>query len=491
MYFFLGHLSLVDLSYSSVSVPRMLENLMPKTKTIPVKGCLAQAFFVFVMGGTEAFLLAVMAYDRYAAICHPLLYEQKMSNRFCEGLVLGSWGLAILNALINTLLAVNLDFCDYGVIHNYSCEIPSLFPLSCSDVSTNATVLFWSFVIHASVTLLPVLSSYGCIFSTILNMRSTTSRSKAFSTCTSHLTIVVLYYGSACLRYTTPTSGSPTEIISSLQYNVITPMLNPLIYSLKNKEVMTALRKMLGKCCQRFDSNDQKEKAQSAPWIPAAPQEGSTGDWEMAAALLAAGSQGLVTIKDVSLCFSQEEWRSLDPSQTDFYGEYVMQENCGIVVSLRFPIPKLDMPSQLEGGEEQWVPDPQDLEGRDILKVTYTGDGSEHEGDTPELAAEPPRIHQRVHAEGKSYQGQEMGESPGAQKQQLAPPVPKCHVCTECGKSFGRRHHLVRHWLTHTGEKPFHCPRCEKSFGRKHHLDRHLLTHQGQSPGSSWDRGTS
>lgn len=326
---------------------------------------------------------------------------------------------------------------------------------------------------------------------------------------------------------------------------------------------------------------------------------------------------GLVTIKDVSLCFSQEEWRSLDPSQTDFYGEYVMQENCGIVVSLRFPIPKLDMLSQLEGGE-QWVPEPQDVEGRDIRKVTYAGDGGEPEGDTPELEAEPPRTlssmseetvlwnpgqgpswrpmpssstgmllsprslqedsfshllrstdtdsplkphtcpqcgkqfvwgshlarhqqthtgerpysclkceksfgrrhhlirhqkthlhdkpsrcsecgktfrcsshlasHQRVHADSKSCKGQEIGESPGAQR---APPVPKCHVCTECGKSFGRRHHLVRHWLTHTGEKPFHCPRCEKSFGRKHHLDRHLLTHQGQSPGSSWDRGTS
>nr|XP_017194998.2 zinc finger protein 641 isoform X1 [Oryctolagus cuniculus] len=375
-------------------------------------------------------------------------------------------------------------------------------------------------------------------------------------------------------------------------------------------------------CCDlEEEPQSLQEKAQSAPWVPAIPQEGSAGDWEMAAALLAAGSQGLVTIKDVSLCFSQEEWRSLDPSQTDFYGEYVMQENCGIVVSLRFPIPKLDMLSQVEGGEEQWVPDPQDLEERDILRVTYTGDGSEHEGDTPELEADPPRMfssvsedtvlwnpeqddswdsmprssrgtllgphflqedsfsnllcstemdsllrphtcpqcgkqfvwsshlarhqqthtgerpysclkceksfgrrhhlirhqkthlhdkpsrcsecgknfrcnshlasHQRVHAEGKSCKDQGGDDSPGAMKRQRALPVPKCHVCTECGKSFGRRHHLVRHWLTHTGEKPFQCPRCEKSFGRKHHLDRHLLTHQGQNPRSSWDRGTS
>ncbi|XP_038200024.1 olfactory receptor 8S1-like [Arvicola amphibius] len=253
MYFFLGHLSFVDLSYSSVSVPKMLENLMSKTKTIPVKGCLAQAFFVFAIGGTEALLLAVMAYDRYAAICRPLLYGQIMSSWFCEGLVWGSWGLAILNSLINTLLAGTLDFCDYGTIHSYSCEIPSLFPLSCSDVSANASVLLWSFVVHASGTLLLVLASYGRIVSTILSMRSTAGRSKAFSTCSSHLTIVILYFGSAGLRYTMPTSGSPMEIIFSLQYGVITPMLNPLIYSLKNKEVTTAIRKMLGKCWRHFE----------------------------------------------------------------------------------------------------------------------------------------------------------------------------------------------------------------------------------------------
>ncbi|XP_006974480.1 olfactory receptor 8S1-like [Peromyscus maniculatus bairdii] len=253
MYFFLGHLSFVDLLYSSVSVPKMLENLVSETKTIAVKACLAQAFFVYAIGGTEALLLAVMAYDRYAAICHPLLYGQMMSRQLCEGLVWGSWGLAILSSLINTLLAVKLDFCDYGAIHNYNCEIPSLFPLSCSDVSTNATVLLWLFVLHASGTFLLVLSSYGCIFSAILKMRSTTGRSKAFSTCSSHLTIVILYFGSACLRYTMPTSGSPVEIIFSLQYSVITPMLNPLIYSLKNKEVMAAVGRMLGKCCQHFE----------------------------------------------------------------------------------------------------------------------------------------------------------------------------------------------------------------------------------------------
>ncbi|XP_008831402.1 olfactory receptor 8S1-like [Nannospalax galili] len=250
MYFFLGHLSFLDLCHSSVSVPKMLENFMSKTKTIPVGGCLAQAFFVFATGGTEALLLAVMAYDRYAAICHPLLYGQMMNNRLCEGLVWGSWGLAIVDALINTLPAVNLDFCDHRTVHHYNCELPSLFLLSCSDVSTNITVLTWSFVIHAFGTFLLVFSSYGCIVSTILSISSTTGRSKAFSTCSSHLTVVILYFGSSCLRYLLPASGSPWELIFSLQYSVITPMLNPLIYSLKNKEVKAAMKKMFGKYCQ-------------------------------------------------------------------------------------------------------------------------------------------------------------------------------------------------------------------------------------------------
>nr|XP_034373421.1 olfactory receptor 8S1-like [Arvicanthis niloticus] len=252
MYFFLGHLSFLDLLYSSVSVPKMLENLVSETKTIPVKGCLAQAFFVFAIGGTEALLLAVMAYDRYAAICHPLLYGQMMSDQFCQGLVWGSWSLAILNSLINTLLAANLDFCDHGTIHNYNCEFPSLFPLSCSDVSTNITAMFWTFVIHASGTFLLVVCSYGCIFSTVLHMSSTKGRSKAFSTCSSHLTVVMLYFGSACLRYALRTSGSPVETLFSLQYSVITPMLNPFIYSLKNKEVKAAMRKLLARCCRHF-----------------------------------------------------------------------------------------------------------------------------------------------------------------------------------------------------------------------------------------------
>ncbi|NP_001344997.1 zinc finger protein 641 isoform X2 [Mus musculus] len=242
-----------------------------------------------------------------------------------------------------------------------------------------------------------------------------------------------------------------------------------------------------------------QEKATSVPWVPAVPQEGNTGDWEMAAALLAAGSQ--------------EEWRSLDPSQTDFYGEYVMQENCGIVVSLRFPIPKLDMLSQQEGGEDQWAPDPQDVEGRDILKVTYTGDGGEPQGDTPELQVEPPRTLSSVTEDTALWnpgQGPSWESMPRNSTGMLLSPrflqedtfsrhlhrtdtdsLLKPHTCPQCGKQFVWGSHLARHQQTHTGERPYSCLKCEKSFGRRHHLIRHQKTHLHDKPSRCSECGKS
>uniref|UniRef100_A0ABI8AIX0 Olfactory receptor n=1 Tax=Felis catus TaxID=9685 RepID=A0ABI8AIX0_FELCA len=246
MYFFLSHLSFLDFCLSSATVPRMLKDFLSEIKTISVRGCLAQGFFVFITAGTEAFLLSVMAYDRYAAICHPLLYGQMMRKQLCVQLVLGSWGLSFFNALINILLAANLDFCESHTINHYSCEVPTLFPLSCSDVSTNLLVLLCSTLLHGLGTFFPIISSYGCIVSTILHISSTSGRSKAFSTCSSHLIAVIFFYGSGFLRYLVPTSGSPLELIFSMQYGMITPMLNPLIYSLKNKEVKAAVRRTLG-----------------------------------------------------------------------------------------------------------------------------------------------------------------------------------------------------------------------------------------------------
>ncbi|KAM9230375.1 olfactory receptor 8S1-like [Dugong dugon] len=252
MYFFLSHLSFIDLCFSSVTVPKMLENLLSQKKTIAVRGCLAQIFFVFITGGTEVCLLSVMAYDRYAAICHPLLYGQMLSKQRCVQLVCGSWGLGFLDTLINVLLAMKMDFCDTYIIPHYSCELPSILLLSCSDVSTNFRVMFWSIIPHGLITFFLIFFSYICIIFTILSITSISGRSKAFSTCSSHLTAVIFFYGSAFLRCFMPTSGSPFELIFSVQYSVITPMLNPLIYGLKNKEVKAAVRRTLGKYLQCF-----------------------------------------------------------------------------------------------------------------------------------------------------------------------------------------------------------------------------------------------
>nr|Q8NH09.2 RecName: Full=Olfactory receptor 8S1 [Homo sapiens] len=237
MYFFLSHLSFVDLCFSSVIVPKMLENLLSQRKTISVEGCLAQVFFVFVTAGTEACLLSGMAYDRHAAICRPLLYGQIMGKQLYMHLVWGSWGLGFLDALINVLLAVNMVFCEAKIIHHYSYEMPSLLPLSCSDISRSLIALLCSTLLHGLGNFLLVFLSYTRIISTILSISSTSGRSKAFSTCSAHLTAVTLYYGSGLLRHLMPNSGSPIELIFSVQYTVVTPMLNSLIYSLKNKEV--------------------------------------------------------------------------------------------------------------------------------------------------------------------------------------------------------------------------------------------------------------
>ncbi|XP_036746322.2 olfactory receptor 8S1-like [Manis pentadactyla] len=252
MYFFLSNLSLLDLCFSSVTVPKLLKDLLSEKKTISVEGCLTQIFFVFITAGTEAFLLSVMAYDRYAAICHPLLYGQVMSNQLCVRLVLASWGLASLNSAVIVLLAVNLDFCDAQTIHHYTCELPSLFPLSCSDISINVEILICSIILHGFGTFLPIFFSYACIVSTILSISSTTGRVKAFSTCSSHLIAVILFFGSGLIRYLLPPSGSSLDLLSSLQYSTVTPMLNPLIYSLKNTEVKAAVRRTLGKFLQHL-----------------------------------------------------------------------------------------------------------------------------------------------------------------------------------------------------------------------------------------------
>ncbi|XP_007516331.2 olfactory receptor 8S1-like [Erinaceus europaeus] len=247
MYFFLSHLSFLDLCLTSVTVPKLLDNLLSQKKSVSVEGCLAQAFCVFSTVGTEACVLSAMAYDRYAAICYPLLYSQVMSKQLCRGLVCISWGVGFLDALINTLMAQNLQFCEAHAMPHFSCELPSLFALSCSDLTSNFAVLIGAALVHALGTILLIFFSYGHIISTILSIRYTAGRSKAFSTCSSHLAAVSVFYVSALLRYLMPALSAPLELTLSVQYSVLTPLLNPLLYSLKNKEVKAALKRMLQK----------------------------------------------------------------------------------------------------------------------------------------------------------------------------------------------------------------------------------------------------
>ncbi|XP_051015345.1 LOW QUALITY PROTEIN: olfactory receptor 8S1-like [Acomys russatus] len=258
MSFFLRQLSFTDLCHSSVTAPKMLENILSEEKTIFVESCLAQAFFVFATGGTESCLLAATAYDRYVAIGSPLLYSQVMSNQLCVGLMWVSWGLAVADALLNSLLAASLDFCEGQSIPHFSCELASVFRLSCSDTSTNFILLLCSSVLHFFRTLAVTVCSYARIVSTVLSVRSSTGRSKAFSTCSSHLTTVILFHGSGFISYLFPASGSPLEKVFSLQYSVITPMLNPLIYSLKNKEVKAAVARMIRKHFQPLKHQTQR-----------------------------------------------------------------------------------------------------------------------------------------------------------------------------------------------------------------------------------------
>ncbi|KAM7145718.1 olfactory receptor 5BS1-like [Macrochelys suwanniensis] len=249
MYFFLFHLSFVDICYSSVTVPNTLRNFLVVHKTISVNGCIAQMLFILLLAGTEALILSAMAYDRYAAICDPLHYMEIMGKGICVQLVSGAWTTGFFYALLNTVFTLKLHFCGPNQIHHFSCELPPLLQLSCTETLTNQMVLYTSAVIFASSSFLLILISYIHIISTVLRIRSAEVRRKVFSTCSSHLIVVGLFFLTGFLQYTIPRSVSSVVLdeMFSIQYNVLTPMLNPIIYSLKNEEVKKALRKMLGK----------------------------------------------------------------------------------------------------------------------------------------------------------------------------------------------------------------------------------------------------
>ncbi|XP_054850751.1 olfactory receptor 5A2-like [Eublepharis macularius] len=249
MYFFLSNLSFLDICYSSVTVPKMLENLLATKKTISLGGCIAQIFFFTFMVGTEVFLLSAMAYDRYAAICNPLRYSTIISHRICVQMVLGAWISGFLDSLVNTLFLINLHFCGPSYINHFSCELPLLLQLSCTSTFANEMVILTFSMTLGFASLLLIVASYVRIIGTILMISSSEGKQKAFSTCVSHLSVVLLFCGAAIIRYMRPASGysDTSDKLVSIQYSILTPMLNPIIYSLKNKEVKTAVRKLFKK----------------------------------------------------------------------------------------------------------------------------------------------------------------------------------------------------------------------------------------------------
>ncbi|NWW52339.1 O1052 protein, partial [Pedionomus torquatus] len=248
MYFLLSNLSVIDLCYSTLFAPRLLLSFLMENKTISYHACLSQSFFFALLLTTEGFLLSAMAYDRYVAICNPLLYTSIMTRRVCAQLVAGSYVVGLINSLTHTCGLLGLPFCGPNVINHYFCDVPPLLRLACLDTRRNETVLLVFSAVLALLTLLVIVVSYVRILSAILQIRSERSRKKTFQTCASHLTAVSIFYGSISFSYIQPSSSysMEQEKVSAVFYTLVIPMLNPLIYSLRNKEVRNSFRKTLG-----------------------------------------------------------------------------------------------------------------------------------------------------------------------------------------------------------------------------------------------------
>ncbi|XP_075384364.1 olfactory receptor 1F1-like [Tenrec ecaudatus] len=247
MYFFLSNLSFVDISFSSTTIPNMLVNHILDRQSISFPGCLTQMYFLFMFVDMDNFLLAVMAYDRFVAVCHPLHYTTKMTPHLCVLMVAGSWVVANLNILLHTLLMARLSFCADNRISHFFCDVAALLKLSCSDTHLNEMMILFEGGFIMITSLVCILVSYIYITFAVLRVPSTKGKWKAFSTCGSHLAVVSLFYGTVFAVYLTPSSSHSSEkdIVTTVMYTVVTPMLNPFIYSLRNKDLKGALRKVL------------------------------------------------------------------------------------------------------------------------------------------------------------------------------------------------------------------------------------------------------
>lgn len=250
MYFFLQHLAFVDLCYSSAITPRTLQNFVSTKPSISFTGCLAQLLVYGIFVTSDCFILAAMAVDRYVAICNPLRYPIVMSQRLCILLLVGSYTMGFLNASVNTSFTFSLKFCKSNAINHFFCDEPPILALSCSSIDFSIMLLTVFVGFNLVSTVLVVIFSYTYVLSAILRMSSAAGRKKAFSTCASHLTAVTIFYGTLAYMYLHPhtNDSQEQEKAASVFYGIIIPMLNPLIYSLRNQDVIEAFKKIVKKC---------------------------------------------------------------------------------------------------------------------------------------------------------------------------------------------------------------------------------------------------
>ncbi|XP_072277297.1 olfactory receptor 8G17-like [Pyxicephalus adspersus] len=250
MYFFLANLAFLDLCSASLTTPRMLFDLITNNWKMSVPACLTQVYFFILLVTTEILLLAVMSFDRYVAICRPLHYVQIMHWKACIQLAVSVWTLCIVYSLVHILITLRLTFCDSNIVQSFFCDLPKLFQISCTDVFINILTIFLLGGLVEMVFVLMTFIPYITVFSTVLKIKEKDKRFKAFSTCSSHLTVAFVFYGTLTFNYFKPSDKYQytTDRLASVFYTTITPLLNPLIYSLRNHELKAAIKRMYKAC---------------------------------------------------------------------------------------------------------------------------------------------------------------------------------------------------------------------------------------------------
>ncbi|XP_006928599.2 olfactory receptor-like protein OLF4 [Felis catus] len=248
MYFFLANLSFVDICFTSTTIPKMLVNIQTENKVITYEDCITQIYFFILFAVMDVFLLSVMAYDRFVAICHPLHYTIIMNPQLCGLLVLVSWIMCVLNSLLQSLMMLRLSFCTQVEIPHFFCELNEMLQLACSDTFLNNVVMYLAAVLLGGGPFAGILYSYSKIVSSIRGIASAKGKFKTFSTCASHLSVVCLFYCTMLGVYlsSAATQSSHSSATASVMYTVVTPMLNPFIYSLRNRDIKSALKRIVG-----------------------------------------------------------------------------------------------------------------------------------------------------------------------------------------------------------------------------------------------------